>query len=111
MIVKKYLYNYQTIIHFSSPVTGHFFSLRCMPCVNACQQVVKRDMFLHPSDYLIYGADAWGNPLQYGSRSEAHDSFILSAAVRRSSLLTAFRNLRRGMYSGWNLRLPDCLIP
>lgn len=76
MIVKKYLYNYQTIIHFSSPVTGHFFSLRCMPCVNACQQVVKRDMFLHPSDYLIYGADAWGNPLQYGSRSEAHDSFI-----------------------------------
>lgn len=76
MIVKKYLYNYQTIIHFSSPVTNHFFSLRCMPCVNACQQVVKRDMFLHPSDYLIYGADAWGNPLQYGSRAEAHDAFI-----------------------------------
>lgn len=76
MIVKKYLYNYQTIIHFSSPVTNHFFSLRCMPCVNACQQVVKRDMFLHPSDYLIYGGDAWGNPLQYGSRAEAHDAFI-----------------------------------
>lgn len=76
MIVKRYLYNYQTIIHFSSPVTNHFFSLRCMPCVNVCQQVVKRDMFLHPSDYLIYGADAWGNPLQYGSRTEAHDAFI-----------------------------------
>lgn len=57
-MTKRYLYNYQTIIRFSSPVTNHFFSLRCMPCVNACQQVVKRDMFLHPSDYLIYGADA-----------------------------------------------------
>lgn len=64
MIIKKYLYNYQTIVHFSSPVTSHFFSLRCMPCVNTCQQIVKRDMFLHPSDYLVYGADAWGNPLQ-----------------------------------------------
>lgn len=75
-MTKRYLYNYQTIIRFSSPITRHFFSLRCMPCVNACQQVVKRDMFLHPSDYLIYGADAWGNPLQYGSRAEAHDAFI-----------------------------------
>ena len=25
---------------------------------------------------LVYGADAWGNPLQYGSRAEAHDAFI-----------------------------------
>ena len=76
MIIKKYLYNYQTIVHFSSPVTSHFFSLRCMSCVNTCQQIVKRDMFLHPSDYLVYGADAWGNPLQYGRRADAHDAFI-----------------------------------
>lgn len=76
MIVKRYLYNYQTIIHFSTPITGHFFSLRCMPCLNACQQVEKREMFLHPADYIHYGSDAWGNPLQYGSRTEAHDSFI-----------------------------------
>lgn len=45
MIVKKYLYNYQTIIHFSSPVTNHFFSLRCMPCVNVCQQVGNATCF------------------------------------------------------------------
>lgn len=76
MIVKRYLYNYQTITHFNSPVASHFFSLRCMPCVNACQQVVKSNMFLHPSDYLIYGADAWGNPIQYGNCAEAHDAFI-----------------------------------
>lgn len=102
MIVKKYLYNYQTIIHFSTPVTNHFFSLRCMPCVNACQQVVKRDMFLHPSDYLIYGADAWGNPLQYGSRAEAHDAFILSAAEKRSLVHIVFQNSHKEMCFGWN---------
>lgn len=74
--MKKYLYNYQTIIHFDSPVVRHFFRLRCMPCVNACQQAGKRELFLHPSDYLTYGADAWGNPIQYGSRMEAHDAFV-----------------------------------
>lgn len=47
-----------------------------MPCVNACQQAGKRELFLHPSDYLTYGADSWGNPIQYGSRLDAHDSFI-----------------------------------
>lgn len=80
MIAKQYLYNYQTIIHFSAPVTNHFFSLRCIPCVNTCQQVVKRNMFLHPSDHLIFGSDAWGNPLQYGNRTEAHDAFIFTSS-------------------------------
>lgn len=102
-MTKRYLYNYQTIIRFSSPITRHFFSLRCMPCVNACQQVVKRDMFLHPSDYLIYGADAWGNPLQYGSRAEAHDAFILSAVGKPNLLRIAFQSPHRDMCSGWNL--------
>ncbi len=74
--MKRYLYNYQTIIHFSSPVSRHFFRLRCMPCVNACQQQSKRDLFLHPADFLTYGADGWGNPIQYGSRMESHDSFV-----------------------------------
>ena len=74
--MKRFLYNYQTIIRFDSPVSRHFFRLRCMPCVNACQQAGKRELFLHPADYVTYGADAWGNPIQYGSRLEAHDSFI-----------------------------------
>lgn len=74
--MKKFLYNYQTIIRFDSPVTRHFFRLRCMPCVNACQQAGKRQLFLHPADYITYGADSWGNPIQYGSRLESQDSFV-----------------------------------
>lgn len=37
--MRKYIYNYQTIIHFDGKVANHSFLLRCMPCVNACQQV------------------------------------------------------------------------
>ncbi|MDO4165748.1 MAG: transglutaminase family protein [Bacteroides sp.] len=74
--MKKYLYNYQTIIRFVSPVSRHFFHLRCMPCINACQQVSKRELFLHPADFLTHDHDTWGNPIQYGSRMEPHDSFV-----------------------------------
>lgn len=87
MAVKKYLYNYQTIVHFSSPVTWHFFSLRCMPCTNACQQAEKQNLFLNPADYILYGNDAWGNLLQYGSQSEEHDSFVCvsSGEIKQTS--------------------------
>ncbi len=74
--MKRFFYNYQTIIHFDSPVNSHFFRLRCMPCVNTCQQAGKRELFVHPADYVTYGADAWGNPIQYGNRMEPHDSFV-----------------------------------
>lgn len=74
--MRKYLYNYQTIIRFSSLVSRHFFLLRCVPCTNACQQIEKHNLSLHPSDYLTCSADACGNPIQYGSRMQAHDSFV-----------------------------------
>ena len=74
--MKKYLYSYQTIIRFDVPVRAHFFLLRCMPCVNACQRTDGRKLFLQPSDYLTYDKDTWGNPIQYGSRMAPHDSFV-----------------------------------
>lgn len=74
--MKRFFYNYQTITHFSGPVGGHCFLLRCMPCVNACQQAGKRELFIHPAGNIIYGADAWKNPIQYGNWMEAHDSFV-----------------------------------
>lgn len=57
--MKKYFYNYQAITRFSKPVDRHYFLLRCMPCVNACQQTGKRELFIHPGGSVIYGADAW----------------------------------------------------
>lgn len=74
--MKKFFYNYQAITHFSKPVGKHYFLLRCMPCVNVCQQAGKRELFIHPDGSVIYGADAWKNPIQYGCRMEEHDSFV-----------------------------------
>ena len=74
--MRKYIYNYQTIIHFDAKVSQQSFLLRCMPCVNACQGVGHRDLFLYPSADLVYGADAWRNPIQYGTIAGLHDSFV-----------------------------------
>ena len=74
--MRKYIFNYQTIIHFEQRVRQHAFLLRCMPCVNACQQVGRRDLFLYPSIHPIYGADSWKNPIQYGYIGPEHDSFV-----------------------------------
>lgn len=84
--MKKYFYNYQAITRFSKPVDRHYFLLRCMPCVNACQQTGKRELFIHPGGSVIYGADAWKNPIQYGCRMEEHDSFVFvsSGEIRLS---------------------------
>lgn len=74
--MRRFLYNYQTIVRFDRPVTCHSFRLRCMPCANDFQQVVRKDLFVSPADYLSHDEDAWGNPVQYGSKFDAHDSFV-----------------------------------
>ncbi len=74
--MKRYLYNYQTILRFSSPVSRHFFRLRCVPCENSCQQLHKQALFVHPSDGVTHETDTWGNPIQYGNRIDPHDSFV-----------------------------------
>ncbi len=100
--MKKYIYNYQTIIHFSTSVARHFFLLRCMPCVNDCQQMSHRDLFLYPRESVIYGADAWHNPIQYGQVLRPHDSFVFVSsgearlepyriALEKESLLGLFQ--------------------
>ena len=74
--MKRYLYNYQTILRFSAPVSRHGFRLRCVPCENSCQRLLKQSLFLHPSDGVTQATDSWGNPIQYGNRIEPHDSFV-----------------------------------
>ena len=55
--MKRYLYNYQTILRFSAPVSRHGFRLRCVPCENSCQRLHKQSLFLHPSDGVTHDTD------------------------------------------------------
>lgn len=73
--MKTYHYTYMTTIRFSEPVSGHCFSLRCMPESNAFQEVKGRKLTVEPADSLTIGKDQWGNGVVYGRKQEAHSCF------------------------------------
>ena len=50
--MKRYLYNYQTIVTFSEPVTQHAVMLRCQPANNAFQTVEQEHVVASP-DYWV----------------------------------------------------------
>lgn len=87
--MKRYRYNYQTLIRFSSPVTWHFFLLRCMPCENTFQKTEQQQLYLQPEKHPVYGTDGFGNPIQYGEYLNAHDSFVFVSSGIAS--LTSYR--------------------
>lgn len=81
--MKRYIYNYQTIVRFYGEVTRHFVKLRCEPCENACQRVVQRDFIIHPQFGLREDTDFFGNRFLYGQSLDTHDSmaYISSGIV------------------------------
>ncbi len=73
--MKHYLYNYQTIVTFSEPVTAHTVMLRCQPVNNAFQRVEHEHIVISPEYRLTAGLDAFGNHILYGSAREEHSVF------------------------------------
>lgn len=71
-----FLYNYQTIVRFTQPVDAHFIKLRCLPCVNVCQKLLRDDFTLYPEMSIQKSIDAFGNRIVVGSSLESHDSLI-----------------------------------
>lgn len=78
--MKRYLYNYQTIVRFDEAVTNHSVLLRCLP-VNAGHQTVEEEHLIFSPDFrLSRGKDAFGNRILYGGSREAHTSFVYVSA-------------------------------
>ncbi len=73
--MKRYLYNYQTIVDFSEAVPFHAVMLRCQPAGNACQTVEQEHLVVSPDYWLQAGCDAFGNRILYGGSTEPHGSF------------------------------------
>lgn len=78
--MKRYRYNYQSIIRLDAPVVRHYFKLRCLPCENACQRIVSERLQLHPAVCLRQDTDTFGNRIQYGHTLEEHDSFVFTSS-------------------------------
>ena len=64
--MKRYLYNYQTIVTFSEPVSAHSVMLRCQPAANAFQTIEQEHVVASPDYWLTAGTDAFGNRILFG---------------------------------------------
>lgn len=82
--MKRYIYCYETVIHFGTPVANHSILLRCEPRPES-YLTIEDHHFIGPPDFrLNSGADAFGNGIIYGSCREPHNSLAyLSAGIVR----------------------------
>ena len=73
--MKRYLYNYQTVVEFSEPVPAHAVMLRCQPVGNACQTVEQEHLVMSPNYWLQAGSDTFYNRILFGGTTEPHTVF------------------------------------
>lgn len=72
--MRRYLYCYQTILKFGSPVTHHSILLRCEPRADSYLSMEKHFVVFPPDFRLNRGKDAFGNAIIYGCLREPHQS-------------------------------------
>ncbi|GEM_PF-5924381 len=96
--MKRYLYNYQTIVTFSEAVSRHTVMLRCQPAVNDFQTIEQEHVVASPDYVLSTGTDAFGNRILFGSARKPQTVFayvstgivatenIFAEAMRRKHL-------------------------
>ncbi len=68
-------FNYSTTYYFDKPVTGHNFSIKCMPVTSSRQSITITDKKITPSKYNSDSVDSFGNHLIYGVIEESHTEF------------------------------------
>ena len=78
--MRRYLYNYQTVVEFSEPVAAHSVMLRCQPVGNACQTVEQEHLVVSPNYWLQAGHDAFSNRILFGGATEPHQVFAYVSA-------------------------------
>lgn len=71
--MKRYLYNYQTVVRFSQPVRRHAVLLRAMPMMGGYVEMEEEHLLVSPNLHLMRGIDSLGNRIAYGCWHEAHD--------------------------------------
>ena len=70
--MKRYIYNYQTIVTFSESIINHAVLLRCQPAVGSYMTVDEEHLVISPGFRLTKGVDQLGNRIVYGSQREGH---------------------------------------
>lgn len=73
--MKLLSFHYHLKINMDAPVSGHHFTLRCIPISDRRQKIVDLQYYVFPEDYLSRSADQWGNVLLCGLCSRQHTGF------------------------------------
>ena len=73
--MKKLRFEYSMELKFSSPVSSHYFALRCVPGDSLRQKVVMTECRVRPSDYASELEDGFGNLKLSGCCAAPHDFF------------------------------------
>ncbi|MCI1218987.1 MAG: transglutaminase family protein [Bifidobacterium sp.] len=76
--MKKMVFDYETKLSFSTPVTDHRFQLRCVPASGPRQQVVDVEISMEPETELETTIDSFDSVVKTGFIREAHDVFQYS---------------------------------
>lgn len=71
----KLRFEYQMKLNFSSPVTGHYFALRCVPGDSLRQEITLTEFCVSPADYTVRTTDGFGNLRISGCCMLPHESF------------------------------------
>lgn len=67
--------DYTTTLEFSTPVTDHYFLLRCVPVSRDGQTVISRNLTINPATPLVTSRDIFGNTAYQGRIDFPHTSF------------------------------------
>lgn len=67
--------DYTTSLNFSSPVTDHYFLLRCIPASRDGQTVISRNLVITPETSLVTSKDIFGNIAFQGRIDFPHTEF------------------------------------
>jgi len=72
--MKRYIYNYQTIVSFAEPVINHSIALRCQPVTGSYMSIEEEHIVVSPGFWTQKDVDAFGNRIIYGGQREAHST-------------------------------------
>ena len=88
--MKRYLYNYQTIVTFSQPVTNHYLLLRCQPMTGSYMRIDEEHLIVSPGYNISRDVDSFGNRLIYGGQREEHTAlaYVSAGIVEMSQYVT-----------------------
>ena len=88
--MKRYLYNYETIVSFSQPVTDHHILLRCQPMTGTYMSIEEEHLVVPHGFHVSHGVDAFGNRIVYGGQRDEHSAlaYVSTGIVDMSPYMT-----------------------